>query len=448
MLLSLATVATGATWYFLFESEIPQAEIHIDRLWKSDNFTISIKASDQKSGIRSIRLIAVEKDMRTVLYHKENQRTGNIPPFAPLEEKATIKVDCKRPKTGSGAVQFVLEVNDFSLRNHYGGNQKTLKKTITFEMQGSSVRPLHVEHSVSPGRAGSVIYQTEAADITTGVLVNGHFNQAYPVESKEKNVFVAYYGVPYSTQSLSEFAVVVTDNATHRTIVPLTTTFISHQKKKDTINLSDAFFQRKIPEFRQHYPEMKGDMLAQYLYINNTVRQQNAAAIRAICEKTSPEQLWHGAFKRMAGSKRAGFAEYRSYLYQQKVVDHQVHLGVDIASIRHDKIKAANSGIIAYADYMGIYGKMVMIDHGQGIFSLYSHLSQIDVTPGTNVKKREIIGRTGTTGMAGGDHLHFSMLVHGVFVEPKEWWDKKFIYNHFTVPLNRLRQDASAQKKQ
>ncbi|MCI5142097.1 MAG: M23 family metallopeptidase, partial [Candidatus Electrothrix sp. ATG1] len=149
--------------------------------------------------------------------------------------------------------------------------------------------------------------------------------------------------------------------------------------------------------------------------------------IAALCKNTASEQLWQDRFLRMAGAGKASFADQRTYYYQGKSIDQQTHLGVDIASTKHVDIEAANKGRVIFADYLGIYGNMVMIDHGQGLTSLYSHLSRIVVEPGQLVEKKEVIGKSGTTGMAGGDHLHFSMLVHGIFVNPKEWWDQHWI---------------------
>jgi murein DD-endopeptidase MepM/ murein hydrolase activator NlpD len=108
---------------------------------------------------------------------------------------------------------------------------------------------------------------------------------------------------------------------------------------------------------------------------------------------------------------------------------------MDIASTRRANVRAANSGIVVFADYLGIYGNMVMVDHGQGVFSLYSHLSQINVSPGDKVTTESVLGLTGTTGMAGGDHLHFSVLVNGIFVTPKEWWDQHWIEVTVDEPL-------------
>ncbi|MGH7858467.1 MAG: M23 family metallopeptidase, partial [Candidatus Binatia bacterium] len=111
------------------------------------------------------------------------------------------------------------------------------------------------------------------------------------------------------------------------------------------------------------------------------------------------------------------------------------HLGYDLASLRLSEVPAANDGRVAFAGSLGIYGETVILDHGIGIFSLYGHLSSIGVTPDQTVKRGDTIGRTGETGLAGGDHLHFSVMLHGIHVDPVEWWDAKWIRDHITAKL-------------
>jgi murein DD-endopeptidase MepM/ murein hydrolase activator NlpD len=79
----------------------------------------------------------------------------------------------------------------------------------------------------------------------------------------------------------------------------------------------------------------------------------------------------------------------------------------------------------------------VIIDHGLGIFSLYGHLSAITVKTGQEVQRGDVVGRTGETGLAGGDHLHFSIMLYGVHVDPVEWWDGKWIRDHVTAKLEQ-----------
>jgi murein DD-endopeptidase MepM/ murein hydrolase activator NlpD len=124
------------------------------------------------------------------------------------------------------------------------------------------------------------------------------------------------------------------------------------------------------------------------------------------------------------------FADHRIYVYEGDEIDRQTHLGFDLASLAQSPVEASNSGIVVFADYLGIYGNTVILDHGLGLFSLYGHLSSFDVEKGQSVSRGETLGRTGQSGLAAGDHLHFSMLVGEVQVNPLEWWDPKWVQDH------------------
>ena len=104
-----------------------------------------------------------------------------------------------------------------------------------------------------------------------------------------------------------------------------------------------------------------------------------------------------------------------------------MHLGFDLASFANTPVLAANRGKVLFAGDLGIYGNCVVIDHGLGVQSLYGHLSSIAVKVGDVVAKEQELGKSGMTGLAGGDHLHFTMLVNGQMVNPIEWWDEHWI---------------------
>jgi murein DD-endopeptidase MepM/ murein hydrolase activator NlpD len=128
----------------------------------------------------------------------------------------------------------------------------------------------------------------------------------------------------------------------------------------------------------------------------------------------------------------------RTYVYKGKVIDRQVHLGLDLASTARAPVPAANAGVVKFADDLGIYGRTVLVDHGQGLFSLYSHLSSFSVAAGDAVGRGQVLASSGQTGMAGGDHLHFSILVGGEFVNPVEWLDGHWIADNIENKLERL----------
>src|SRR5262249_25647684 len=110
-------------------------------------------------------------------------------------------------------------------------------------------------------------------------------------------------------------------------------------------------------------------------------------------------------------------------------------LGFDLATTANAPVTASNDGVVIYAAPLGIYGNAIVLDHGMGLQSLYAHLSLLAVKPGDSVKKGQQIGKSGMTGLAGGDHLHFTTLLGGVPVNPVEWWDPHWIQDRIDAQL-------------
>jgi murein DD-endopeptidase MepM/ murein hydrolase activator NlpD len=137
----------------------------------------------------------------------------------------------------------------------------------------------------------------------------------------------------------------------------------------------------------------------------------------------------------MPSKTEANFADYRTYMYNGQVVDHQTHLGFDLAGVEHMPVAAANDGVVVFAGFLGIFGNAVVIDHGCGLQSLYGHMSSFAVKEGEQVKRGQVIGRSGQTGLAAGDHVHFTILLDGIPVNPVEWWDPHWIHERIEVKL-------------
>jgi murein DD-endopeptidase MepM/ murein hydrolase activator NlpD len=200
-----------------------------------------------------------------------------------------------------------------------------------------------------------------------------------------------------------------------------------------------------MPEFNVDVPgDSKTPLVDKFWIINNKLRKINYETTMQACRDTDNVLYWDGKFKRLPRSaNRAGFADRRTYKYNEKIIDHQTHLGVDLASVAHSPVPASNRGKVVFMDYLGIYGKTIILDHGFGLFSMYSHLSSynLNVKKDKIVSKGEIIGNTGVTGLAGGDHLHFGMLVHKTFVNPVEWWDAGWIDNNIMSKIRTVQAD-------
>jgi murein DD-endopeptidase MepM/ murein hydrolase activator NlpD len=279
-------------------------------------------------------------------------------------------------------------------------------------------------------------------DVASGVRVGTLEYSGYPasgagIGSADASLRVAFFALLPEQPLSAPISVFARDEAGNEATASFVDNVFEKPFRKSRIELDDRFLQRVVPEILGHSPELKlgpaesgsaDDLLGRFLRINGDLRRLNAERIAELTGPTSPSLLWDGPFLQLGNSQvEAGFADQRTYIYRGKDVDRQVHLGFDLAVTSAVNVVAANAGKAVHASWLGIYGNCVVIDHGMGVASLYGHLSWIDVKVGDSVIKGQRIGKSGMTGLAGGDHLHFTMLVHGRPVNPVEWWDSHWI---------------------
>ncbi len=291
---------------------------------------------------------------------------------------------------------------------------------------------------VSQGGAEAVVYRVGEGAARAGVQVGKRFFPGHPLPGGGPLDRFALFSVPYDTDDASGVRVTAEDVAGNVAEVRFIDKFFPKPLRTDTIALNDAYIQKVTSEIMGQTPELadKGNPLENYLQINRDLRKKNQAFLDDLATKSQPAFLWREPFLPMINTAiKANFADRRSYLYNQQTVDQQDHLGLDMASTRGASVPASNDGVVAYAGYLGIYGNCVVIDHGYGLQTLYGHLSAIDVKPGDKVKRGQIIGKSGATGLAGGDHLHFAVLLDGLPVSPIEWFDKKWINDRLKLKL-------------
>jgi murein DD-endopeptidase MepM/ murein hydrolase activator NlpD len=204
------------------------------------------------------------------------------------------------------------------------------------------------------------------------------------------------------------------------------------------INLSDRLIEAVSSDILANTTDVeeKESLVDTFVEINDHYRDVTNKKLFAITSSSAARLLWDQPFLQLSNSKvESRFADYRLYFYEGKEIDRQTHLGFDLASVAQSPIEASNTGTVVHADYLGIFGNTVVLDHGMGLFSLYGHLSSIDVERGQQVARGDTIGRTGQTGLAAGDHLHFSMIVGETQVTPMEWWDPKWVEDHVLSKL-------------
>ncbi|HID29334.1 MAG TPA: M23 family metallopeptidase [Desulfobacterales bacterium] len=424
------------------EGEMPvlQLESPVGIIGRS--FTLKGQASDAKSGLRRVWIAILQKGEETVLFDETFPSKGFLGGGEVQKQRVSLEIQVDALGLSDGEALLRTAVWDHSYRGWRAGNRTYAEYKILIDTKPPTIDVLTRTHNLTQGGAGLAIYRVSEPSTVNGVQVADHFFPGSSGFFSDPNLYIAFFAVPYDKGRDSQLHVRATDPAgnTYRT------GFASHinprRFERDTIVISDAFLRRKIPEFDHvlDISKASASLLDRFIAVNRGLRQANNRTLKEACKQSEAKLYWEGPFTRLpASARRAGFADHRKYEYKGKTVDEQVHLGIDLASTARSPVPAGNSGRVALAEYVGIYGKTVVLDHGFGLFSIYGHLSRIDVARDQVVSKGDIIGFTGTTGLAGGDHLHYAMMVGHTFVNPLEWWDPNWIKHNITDKLKQIR---------
>lgn len=385
---------------------------------------LTLLLTDEASGVKSVS-IQVRRAGRLIPVHSQA--------FPDNEKSVEVTFDLR--ETGLTDTAFELEIK--AVDGSFAGFGKGNSSTQVFAMRMDSTPPRINMKTTTPyvrrGGTGVVMYSVNKEVKKTGVIVDKYY---FPAYAGPDGSFICFFAFPYTLET-KEFSpkIMAEDMAGNVRESSLQHYKINRQFKTDTIPV-EGFLKLKVDDFAEMLP---GDMsdIERFLKINGPMRQANAKALMKIGQASQPEILWQDAFVRLPNAaERAGFADHRAYTWEGKKVDEQTHLGYDLASLRQAEVPAGNSGLVVFADFLGIYGNVVIIDHGYGLQSLYSHLSEMFVERGKKIQRGDILGRTGNSGMAVGDHLHFGVLVSGLEVSPTEWLDPHWIKDNVADRLN------------
>ncbi|MCM0755802.1 M23 family metallopeptidase [Desulfovibrio aminophilus] len=419
---ALAVLVLGGGIIVFRDTDAPLVALLPEGQYVTVAAPLHLAVSDLGSGLKSVDVVVAQNGREISLLHKE------------LERAHAFETDLVLPQEiKEGPLEIRVKARDASLYpfGHAGG--ATLSRTYTVDLTPPRVDLETVQNNVNQGGSCLVVYTISEEPGKTGVNVGARF---FPGFRMKNGKYACLFAFPWDVEA-AQFkpTLMAADKAGNERSRSVPVNAIPRRFRFDTINISDNFLEDKMPQFQSIYPDISRP-IDLFLKVNSDLRDKNAALLEQLGRQTAAEPLWRGPFLRLPNAApRAGFADARDYYYQGRKVDHQTHLGVDLASLQAAPVPAANDGVVIEADFIGIYGNAVIIDHGMGLQSLYSHLSQIDVKKGDSLKKGQIIGRTGATGMAGGDHLHFGILISGVPVTPVEWWDSHWINDNFMGKL-------------
>jgi len=452
-LLVLLALAAGIAYVVVGRGAPPRVTINQPARFVGQSGSLDVTAEAPNAKFTALT-IALEQNGRSIpLFALDNTQQATVSHADPNQLRVSRPLGKQSvPELQSGTARIVVTAARPSLLN-LRTLTTTASKDVQVRLEPPRIAVLSTKHYVNLGGSEIVLYRATPADAASGVRVGNVEYPGFPasgagVTGAAPEVKLAFFALLYDQDLRTPIAAFVRDEAGNEAKASFVDNVFPKPFKKSRIELDDKFIDRVVPEILEHAPELKmtapaqgtPEMLAAFLKINGELRKINADQIAAFAPKTSPNKLWEGPFVQLGNSQvEASFADHRTYFYKGKEVDQQTHLGFDLAVTSRVPVVAANAGTVMNASWLGIYGNCVILDHGMGVQSLYGHLSSFDVKPGDTVTRGQTIGRSGMTGLAGGDHLHFTLLVGGRMVNPVEWWDAHWITDRVQRKLDEAR---------
>jgi murein DD-endopeptidase MepM/ murein hydrolase activator NlpD len=411
-------------------------EITLDRDFKAlgRNAPLTLTIQDSGVGLKQVTIRLKQKEQETVLTDESLELSSS----ARLKTYDVGKL-IEHSKIQEGEAILTVTASDHAYRNFLNGNRTELTKNFEFDLSPPRLEVLDGQHYINQGGSECVIYRVSNDVEVSGVEVGQHFFPGFPLSNTEPLVRFSLFAFAYDLPADTVGRVIARDAAGNQSVATFSQKVFAKRFRSRDIVIDDAFVEKAVADIMPHASDIKdqGETIKTFVELNSTLRRKNHDRIAQLAKESPAEFLWKDAFVQLTNSQvESHFADRRTYVYKGARVDQQDHVGFDLSVVQHYPIEAANDGKVILAEYFGIYGNTVMIDHGAGLISLYGHLSSIDVQPGKAVKKKDILGRSGATGMAGGDHLHFGLFLQGVPINPTEWWDQKWINDHV---LDRLK---------
>ncbi len=390
---------------------------------------ITFKVKDDKPGLKEVKVYVIQYDKDITLLEDKDIKKGI------KEKEYQIEIPSRRLGLKEGKAKLVFVAKDSSFLS----NEKTIEKQVEVDLSPPALSILSSPGSIINGGAGFVFYRVSPDVVKTGIMVGNLSFKCFNGIFTDNRIYGCAFPYPYYWKRKKAIVVYAEDKAGNRVTNSINYYFKRVKYRRPIINIDDNFIESKVRPLSDK--DIK-DPAQLFRYVNVEIRKRDEEQIHNITKNVSiVEPLFKGAFQQLKNSSMlGGFADYRKYRYKGRIIKgaDAYHKGMDFASIKNAPVHAANNGVVVFTGFLGIYGNSVIIEHGMGIFTLYSHLSEIYVKEGDKVDKKTVIARTDTTGLAKGDHLHFGVLIQGLEVHPIEWLDPKWISTRFARPYKRI----------
>lgn len=431
ILLMLIVVSLMAGYFYTknsidFEKELPKIHTSENRFWNKKS-PIEFLLSDNKAiKYYKVELSDGKNTIKVVEEYVEHLKTNKEIISIKYPQNSTIDKKAQN-------IEIKITIKDTSFNNLFEGNTIEQRYKYSIDDIRPQINILTNSYMITQGGAALVVFQALDENLKELYIKNNQY-KFKPQPYKKEGYYASLIAWPFKDSTFNP-KIVAKDKAGNERKLSINIVKKPHQYKTSYIKAKDNFIDGKITDLIEQNPKYSNiaDKLEKLKTVNETIRLENERLIHELSSTVSQDILKEWKIKKFYplknAQKVASHGDHRHYYYNDKnnEISQSYHVGYDLASTKMATIKTSNKGKVIYTGENGIYGNMPLIDHGFGLFTLYGHCSQILVKEGQDVIENQPIAKTGVSGLALGDHLHFGILVQGVEVRPVEWFDSEWI---------------------
>lgn len=422
----------------IFETQKPTLdEASIPSHWNLEN-DIQIGFHDE-SGIRDYR-VQVIFDGEVLSDEKE----------IILNKPTSVKIALPKPsitlKNGT-SIQYKIEVTDWSSSHFFTGNTAKVELNLIIDTSPPEITPIASSYQIARGGSAAVAFEVKDMALEDVYLSNGtdRFNL---FKYLGDDIYVGIIAWPLKNKFF-DAKLIARDKAGNviEQSIPLARN-INVPYYRSNIRIKEDFLSGKLNELlaqidKKLLRDFKDDV-EKFVFFNEEIRKEDESRILKACSDLVSDKSFidenFRAFVPLRRSQLVGsFGDHRTYYLDKEKISEALHLGIDVASVKNAPIIASNNGVVLLKSHLGLYGNTLLLYHGFGVSSIYSHMSESLVEVSDEVRAGQELGKTGTTGWAFGDHLHFGILIQGHFVRLSEWLDQKWIDENVLGVLAKAR---------
>ncbi len=407
-----------------FEKDPPKISLDSTIYWNLKT-PINVLVSDSGAGVATVK-IELNDGERSYELLNQKLNTPQRDFSAQISWPKGVLFDNKKSYTLS------VKATDNTLWRLFEDNLATASSQLIIDTKPPQINIIANSRYITKGGSAAVVFSTNEPNLKE-IFIRTKTGKVFrPVSFIKPNQFASLIAWDIKDDNFAA-EVIATDAAGNEAKSKIPLYLQKKQYKISKIELKEQFLNGKIAELEAIYAPQPNNFSAldRFKFVNEDLRDSNEKIITEITSNL-PESEIAGFFIEpfyplKNGAAVGSFGDHRYFTHAGKTISESWHLGIDLASTAKAQMIASNAATVAYAEQNGIYGQNLILYHGFGLYTLYGHCDSISVATGDNIAKNDPIARTGTTGLALGDHLHFSVFIQGVSVRPEEWMDKKWM---------------------